>query len=236
MLQRRYTLSELVGVLAVVALLLTGSFSTARAVEEDPRSVIYTTSGVLEPESGSSGNVLAPGQYGPRPSHTGTGIPIPLSGDPTVGDNEASRFMDWQELLRQRLEREATPVVTPVVVCPPCEAAVVRLLEKVNFAFDSSEIEAVYESDLDEAARILAEHPEINLRLYGHTDRVGTDEYNAQLATRRAEALQAALVKRGVAVGRLETISYGERFPVEDVLGRSRANRRVEVAPHPYLP
>ena len=65
----------------------------------------------------------------------------------------------------------------------------------------------------------------------GHTDWVGTDAYNMKLGTRRAEAVKAYLISKGIEHNRVYTESKGERQPVADnktVEGRAK-NRRVEV-------
>jgi OOP family OmpA-OmpF porin len=65
----------------------------------------------------------------------------------------------------------------------------------------------------------------------GHTDSVGTDTYNMKLGTRRAGAVKAYMVSKGIPVGRVYVESKGERQPIADnKTSRGRAmNRRVEV-------
>jgi len=65
----------------------------------------------------------------------------------------------------------------------------------------------------------------------GHTDSVGTDAYNQKLSERRAAAVKAYLVSKGVAANRVYTEGKGEKSPVADNKtkeGRAK-NRRVEV-------
>jgi OmpA-OmpF porin, OOP family len=65
----------------------------------------------------------------------------------------------------------------------------------------------------------------------GHTDSVGTDAYNQKLSIRRAEAVKAYIVSKGVDVARVYTEGKGEKQPVADnktAAGRAK-NRRVEI-------
>jgi OOP family OmpA-OmpF porin len=65
----------------------------------------------------------------------------------------------------------------------------------------------------------------------GHTDAIGTDAYNQRLSVRRAEAVKAYLVSKGIPANRVYTEGKGKRQPVADnrtAAGRAK-NRRVEV-------
>ena len=84
---------------------------------------------------------------------------------------------------------------------------------------------------LDKIAGLLADHPDLRVRIEGHTDSSGADELNRTLSRQRAEAVQAALVERGVAAERINAEGLGSSRPIGDnatVAGRGE-NRRVEV-------
>lgn len=85
---------------------------------------------------------------------------------------------------------------------------------------------------LKEIAAMLGEHPELRLRIEGHTDAVGDDVANRALSERRAAAVVAYLVaEHGIDATRLESVGVGEAKPVagnESAEGR-QANRRVEL-------
>ena len=77
----------------------------------------------------------------------------------------------------------------------------------------------------------LNDYPQRTVLIEGFTDEVGSEESNLRLSERRAAAVQAALLERGVAPDRIRTRGYGEAYPVAsnaDAAGRQR-NRRVEV-------
>ena len=84
---------------------------------------------------------------------------------------------------------------------------------------------------LDEAARILMDHPDLRVSVEGHTDAMGSDAYNQALSERRAQAVKRYLVSAGVDASRLETMGYGESQPVasNDTEDGRAMNRRVEL-------
>jgi len=94
----------------------------------------------------------------------------------------------------------------------------------VNFDYDKANIKAEFAPVLDEAAQTLKDNPEINVRIEGHTDSIGSDSYNQRLSERRAQAVKAYLVSRGVAASRLSTEGKGESEPIADNMRNGRDN------------
>nr|WP_323763645.1 OmpA family protein [Marinovum sp.] len=112
----------------------------------------------------------------------------------------------------------------------------------VNFAFNSTRIEAGAAATLSRQAAWIKRFPEVRFRVYGHTDKVGSNAYNRQLGQRRADAVVAFLVGQGISPSRLEAVvSFGETQPLIVTEGRERRNRRTVtevsgfVAGHPML-
>lgn len=100
------------------------------------------------------------------------------------------------------------------------------------FDFGSSALRAESDATLAEIVAWHRANPARSLVIEGHTDAVGGDAANATLSQQRAEAVVAALVKRGVPSGRLTARGIGSRMPVatnDTDAGRAR-NRRVVVA------
>jgi OOP family OmpA-OmpF porin len=108
------------------------------------------------------------------------------------------------------------------------------VLDTVLFDFDKDLIKAEAYPLLDEVVAILEKNPAMSVELQGHTDNVGGKEYNMGLSLRRANAVAAYLVDKGILRSRLSTKGYGFSKPVAlngTEFGRS-LNRRVEIAPN----
>ena len=100
------------------------------------------------------------------------------------------------------------------------------------YDFDSDAVKPTARANLTELAQSLEKYPGSELLILGHTDSVGTHEYNKKLSVRRADAAAEYLVSQGVTRSRIATGGLGEEEPKQPnatETGR-RSNRRVEVA------
>ncbi len=106
------------------------------------------------------------------------------------------------------------------------------VFEDVHFDFDRYNLRPEALKILDEAIPKLQSNPDLNVTVEGHCDSTGTVEYNLALGERRANAVRDYLVNRGIAAGRLRTVSYGEERPIADnATDAGRAmNRRAHLA------
>jgi peptidoglycan-associated lipoprotein len=86
--------------------------------------------------------------------------------------------------------------------------------DRVLFEVDQSTLTTAAQGILTQQATWLTENPEYTALIEGHADEQGTREYNLALGARRASAVQAFLIERGVAPSRLKTISYGKERPL----------------------
>ncbi|MDO8834190.1 MAG: OmpA family protein, partial [Vicinamibacterales bacterium] len=101
----------------------------------------------------------------------------------------------------------------------------------INFETAKATINPDSAQTLDTAAAALTTASDLRIEIGGHTDNVGTPEANLRLSQERAQAVMAALVKRGIAPARLTAKGYGQTAPVADNRtedGRGK-NRRVEL-------
>ena len=119
--------------------------------------------------------------------------------------------------------------------CPPYKLVVVtddkiELKQTVYFDTNKATIQRVSFALLDEVAQALTDNANISVRIEGHTDSQGEDDFNLKLSTNRADAVRQYLVRAGIAGGRMVAEGYGERVPISD--NRTKAgraeNRRVE--------
>jgi peptidoglycan-associated lipoprotein len=104
------------------------------------------------------------------------------------------------------------------------------LAEKVFFDYDQSVLTDEARASLDRKLAILKANAGLRLRISGHCDERGSDEYNIALGQRRAVAVKRYLMDQGIDGGRLDVVSFGEEQPA--VQGGSEEafaqNRRAE--------
>jgi outer membrane protein OmpA-like peptidoglycan-associated protein len=108
---------------------------------------------------------------------------------------------------------------------------VLMTLTGVNFAYDSSQIDSSSVRILDQAVAALNEASTVRIRIVGHTDSRGSDEYNQALSVRRANAVRDYFVSKGISASRLTTSGEGESRPVasNNTDDGRHQNRRVEL-------
>ena len=114
---------------------------------------------------------------------------------------------------------------------PPAAATKVTYAADTFFDFNKSALKADGKAKLDDlVGKVKAINLEVIIAV-GHTDSVGADAYNQSLSVKRADAVKAYLVTKGIEKNRVYTEGKGEKQPVADNktdAGRSK-NRRVEI-------
>jgi peptidoglycan-associated lipoprotein len=88
------------------------------------------------------------------------------------------------------------------------------LATMVHFDFDRATLRPEDTGVLDDKIKILQANPNVHIRISGHCDERGSDEYNLALGNRRATAAKQYLVSHGIDASRIETVSYGEERPL----------------------
>jgi outer membrane protein OmpA-like peptidoglycan-associated protein len=108
---------------------------------------------------------------------------------------------------------------------------------EVSFDFGKSDIKPGFRASLDKLANVIMKYDRTVVHVVGHTDSVGSDEYNQGLSQRRANAVGDYLISRGVPAARIRTEGRGEREPRDTnatEAGR-QLNRRVEIFLKPIV-
>lgn len=148
-----------------------------------------------------------------------------------IAGNAVGRYMDEQQ---RQLERElsAEQASDEINIARLSEDTLkVDLDSEVSFAFNSSSINPGFHTSLNKLAGVLSDYPNTAVHIIGHTDSVGSEQYNHSLSLRRASSVRTFLTQRGVAEPRTRTEGQGENMPISDnatEAGRQR-NRRVEI-------
>ena len=160
-----------------------------------------------------------------------------LKPDQTIDLENSDRIARFQRLASIR--GVAPPMITQIMV-PPGQVPgarraipVVRVVfsESVLFDFNSDRSRAEATAVLDLVAdNMRRDVPDAQLTLLGHTDAIGSDEYNNDLSMRRARNVFQALVNRGCSPAQLSTVAIGKNQPIapNDTEAGRALNRRVE--------
>ncbi|MFP4397768.1 MAG: OmpA family protein [Desulfonatronovibrio sp.] len=149
----------------------------------------------------------------------GAGFGAVLGG---IAGNQIGAYMDRQEQALQNAVEDSEAAS----IRREQDVLVSTFKSELMFDFDSATIKPGGMKEIARVAKVLNRYPQTLLRVEGHTDQVGSEDYNQRLSERRAEAIQNALIQMDVDPGRITAIGYGESQPIssEDAL-----NRRVEI-------
>ena len=116
---------------------------------------------------------------------------------------------------REEAERQRRIADSLAALGRSTDAVKTLLATLIHFDFDKSIIRAGDAAILDQKVSILQANPGLRIRISGHCDERGSDEYNLALGNRRATAAKQYLVSHGIEAGRIETASYGEERPLD---------------------
>lgn len=94
-------------------------------------------------------------------------------------------------------------------------AVVAEMATRIHFDYDQFSIRTQDQATLGRKAEILRANPAVRIRVVGHADDRGSDEYNLALGMRRATSAKDYLVRLGIEAGRIEVASLGEEVPLE---------------------
>ena len=136
--------------------------------------------------------------------------------------NRIGNYMDQQESRLQAISARSEAISTSRNM----DVLTATFKSDVLFDYDSSDMKPGAFVEISRVATMLNDFPETVLRVDGHTDSTGSEEYNQRLSERRAESVRNALIQRSVHPDRIEHLGYGETMPISSV---NALNRRVEI-------
>ena len=112
------------------------------------------------------------------------------------------------------------------------ERGIILTLGDVLFATGKADLSPEAMRSVDKLVEFLKKYTNRNVLIEGHTDSVGSDEFNLTLSQKRADSLKEALTGKGVEEKRITTVGYGKKYPVasNDTAAGKQQNRRVEVS------
>lgn len=144
------------------------------------------------------------------------GIEIPLFGKPERPEPRTEIKTETKVVERERVVKEI-PDMQP--------------LDGVTFKFDSATLTPNARTVLQRIVRDLEYHSDVTVQIRGHTDSIGSAEYNEELSKARAESVKDFLVSEGIDEDRITTKGFGYRKPraTNDTEEGRRLNRRIEM-------
>jgi len=149
----------------------------------------------------------------------GAGIGAALGG---IAGNQIGAYMDSQEQDLRQVESASIQRDQDVLTA--------TFKSDMFFDYDSAQIKPGAYSELDRISNVLNKYPQTTIRVEGHTDSRGSEQYNQQLSQQRANSVKNALGQRGVDTRRIEAIGYGESQPISS---SDAMNRRVNIVINP---
>jgi outer membrane protein OmpA-like peptidoglycan-associated protein len=99
--------------------------------------------------------------------------------------------------------------------------------DAIHFDFNSSQIQSAGYPALDEWVKLMKDNPYMTAEIQGHTDAVGSFDYNQNLSEQRAQSVVSYLTSQGIERSRLTSIGYGKTRLLVQTQERSETNRRV---------
>lgn len=162
--------------------------------------------------------------------------PVPVVNQDSINAENARRAEQARldQMRRDSLAREQSRADSIRAAREGTDRAVAdaraTITNPVMFEFDKSDLTADDVVRLDAKIPLLNANPDLRIRVAGHTDSRGSDEYNMALGQRRAASAKRYLTQHGIPTARIETVSFGEERPVAtgDDEGSMAQNRRAE--------
>lgn len=172
---------------------------------------------------GAAAGAVVGGLIGKKAGNTAVGALIGAAVGGTAGG-----------FIGKRMDKQAAEIQNAIPnaeVIREGEGIIVKFDNGILFDFDKSALKDQAKTNIQSLASSINNYPGTDIKVIGHTDNKGTEQYNLGLSERRAAAVKAYAVSQGVPSSRLVTIGKGYAEPIADNNtddGRAQ-NRRVEI-------
>lgn len=144
---------------------------------------------------------------------------------------EAEGFMFVNETITLEGEADQEKIAMKIIEMRKLEVGLVSVLRNIYFEFNRATFKQDSYNELNKLERMLQQNTAMNVEIGGHTDIVGTKNYNKLLSQKRAEAVKDFLTKKGIDSRRITAMGYGSAKPLasnDDEEDGRELNRRVE--------
>ncbi|WP_369410844.1 OmpA family protein [Desertivirga brevis] len=134
----------------------------------------------------------------------------------------------------RKMDRQAEEIkrnVPGAEVIPAGEGLIVKFNSGILFDTGKSDLKDAARTNIQNLAASMKNNPETNIMIIGHTDAVGSDDFNMGLSQQRANSVRDFALSQGISSSRLSTVGKGEAEPIADNTSESgkAQNRRVEI-------
>ncbi len=144
---------------------------------------------------------------------------------------EAEGFMFVNETVKLEGSSDQEKVITRTVEMRKLQTGMVSILRNIYFDFDKASFKQDSFNELNKLERMMQQNPTMQVEIAGHTDVIGTKNYNMYLSQKRAEAVKDFLTKKSIDSRRIKAVGYGKTKPLasnDDEKDGRELNRRVE--------
>src|SRR5213593_2990079 len=203
---------------AVLSLIALFAFACASSNPDDQNQKDKRGAGIGAAAGAVVGAIIGNQSGNPR-----TGAAVGAAIGAAAGGAIGHRMDQQQKELQQ---------IPGVEVTRPAENEIaVQLTNDILFDFNSAALRTESQQTLRDLASNFQRYPDETVSVEGHTDNVGSGEYNQNLSERRAYSVKDYLVTEGVASSRVTAVGYGETRPKasNDTAEGRQLNRRVEI-------
>jgi outer membrane protein OmpA-like peptidoglycan-associated protein len=158
---------------------------------------------------------------------------VVLSAQDEIGNEAQTEPIDLNAVIPPKvvIKEIIKEVPKEIKVTEVDRGLLVSLTSRVLFDFGKSNLKPIANKTLREVVKILNAYQENKIAVEGHTDSIGSGEFNQKLSENRAWSVANYLIKEGISAERIKVVGYGKDKPVADNATASgrEANRRVEV-------